>query len=240
VLQAARPRRASKIEELLSVNMGSFISSPSRLSDASMSSILPSPTLPTVHFEHLPTSFRRRRDNPRRNGSLSSFFLGPSSGNSTRHPKKRPHESAQPSETRRSAPLRRALERLRTTWPGNTTHRQRSESTCRPTGTPETYHRTKSSHQYATEGGEGFNSTELDTALQTSQMLGRWLSSSTIEEEESGSFRHAPYTGMKGWGRLSIQVGQRVLNATTRNKTLVSFLQICRTLHPLTVPFFFP
>jgi len=109
--------------------------------------------------------------------------------------------------------------------------------TDKSTGTPETRHFSNSSHQYAPAGGEGPNFPKLDIALQTLHMLGRWASSSTIKEEANNNSKFAHYTGTKEWGRLLMQVGQRMLDATMRNKTLVSFLQTYRMSHTLTRPF---
>ena len=94
------------------------------------------------------------------------------------------------------------------------------------------------SHRYASEGGEGPNFPELNIALKTSRMLRRWASSSTIEEEPDDS-ECAPYTRTGEWGRFSMQVGQKVLDATTRSKALVSFLQTYHISHTLTRPFLF-
>ena len=83
-----------------------------------------------------------------------------------------------------------------------------------------------------------FNLPELDVASHTSQMLGHQASSSTIEEDDEDSER-AAYTRIKELGRLSTQVGQRLLDTTRRDKTLVSFHQTYHILHTLIRPFLF-
>ena len=201
-----------------------------------MPSVPPYPTLPTVHSGHLPTNLRPSDANPRRDVSPPSLFLGLSSGISARqHAKKRRNDSAEPNETGKTASSQGAREQIRTGQ--HATHHLRSQFTSRPNDVPESYHFPQSSHQYASEGG-GSDFRELDIALQTSQMSRRRALTSTIkEDEEADNSKHAAYTKTKEWGRLSTQVGQRLLDATTRNKTLVSFLQTCRASHTLTRPF---
>jgi len=161
-----------------------------------MTNIPLSPTLPTVHS-------------------------GPGSGISARQDaKERIYESGGPDETGMTTSFRFAREQRRTVAAAD---RPRSLSPSRPNGAPGTYRPTKSPHQYTPEGGEVFDFPELDMALQTSRMLGHWAASSTIEEDDEDS-KHADYTITKELGRSSTQVGQRFLDATMRNKTLVSFL----------------
>jgi len=217
--------------------MDSFVSSQFPHSCASSSRIPPSPPLPTVHSEHLRTTSRLGNANPRRGATLPSHLLGTGSGVSTRqHAKKRSNKStdSEPDETGKTISLQSAQEQLRT---GTATQHLRFQSTDKSTGAPETHHFLDLSHRYASEGGEGPNFPELDITLKTSRMLRRWASSSTIEEEPDDS-EWAPYTGTKEWGRFSMQVGQRLLDATTRNKALVSFLQTYHISHTLTRLFF--
>jgi len=184
--------------------MDSFVSSSRfRRCYASMVSIPLSPTRPTVHS-------------------------GPGSGISARQDaKKRTIKSGGPDETGMTTSFRFAREQLCTV---SAADRPRSLSPSRPNGAPGTYRSTKSPHQYTPEEGEIFDFPELDMALQTSQMLGHWASSSTIEEDDE-DYKRAAYTIPTELGRSSTQVVQRLLDATRRNKTLVSFLSTCRTSH---------
>ena len=177
--------------------MDSFVSSSRfRRSYASMTSIPPSPTFPTVHS-------------------------GPGSGISARQDaKKRTNESGGPDETGVTTSFRFAREHLRT---GTAVDCPRSLSPSRPNGALGTY----------PEGEGVFDSPELDMALRTPQTLGHWSSSSTIEEDDEDSNR-AAYTITKELGRSSTQVGQRLLDATMRNKTLVSFTLDLSQVHTVT------
>jgi len=216
--------------------MDSFVPSQFPHSYASSSRIPLSP-LPTVHSEHLRTTSRLGDANPRRGATLPSHLLGTGSGISARqHAKKRSNKSTdfEPDETGKAISLQSAQEQLRT---GTATQHLRFQSTDKSTGAPETHHFLDLSHRYASEGGEGPNFPELDITLKTSRMLRHWPSSSTIEEEADDS-DCAPYTGTKEWGRFSMQVGQKMLDATMKNKVLVSYLQTYRILHTLIRPFF--
>jgi len=179
-----------------------------RRSYASTPSIAPSPKLPTVRSEHLPTTLRLRDINPKRDGNLPLLLLGPSSGISA--PTKRLNKFAERNETGKTASEQCAREQLHAGTAGTITH----------------HHFPKSPHQYVSERGEGpSNLAELNIALRTSRRC--WASLSTIdeEEEEASDNDHASYTCMKEWGRLPTQVGQRLLDATRKNKVLVSCLQ---------------
>jgi len=190
-----------------------------RCSYASTPSIAPSAKLATVCSEHLPTTLRLSDTDSKRDENLPLLLLGPSSGISALT--KRLNKFAERNETGKAASEQRARERLHA---GTVTH----------------HHFPKSCHQYVSERGEGpSNLAELNIALRTSRRC--WASLSTIdeEEEEASDNDHASYTCMKEWGRLPTQVGQRLLDATRKNKVLVSCLQTYYTSHTLTRPLLF-
>jgi len=208
--------------------MDSFVSSQCSHSYASSSRIPPSSTLATINDGHLRTAFRLGDANPKQGATLPSHLLG-TDISARQHAKKRSNKSTV-SEPNKTTSLQSAQEHLHT---GTATQRLRSQSTDKST-----HHFLNLSHQYASEGGEGPNFPEIDIALKTSRTSRRWPSSSTIEEEADDS-ECAPYTGTKEGGRFSMQVGLKVLDATMKNKVLVSFLQTYHISHTLTRSFVF-